>query len=170
MIKNIKTWSVFKMPLWLKWVLFIPIGYLVFKISTLFIYIALAFLFYHISNFQLWILLIVGIPILFPIFYLVSVCLWGSFYIGLSFSPNKTTTWLLAIWFIYTSFKGAIEMCTPVPEELGVVIIQLPCWAYILLQIYFAICLLIAVVVANINIDQDRENKEKVPGEQGKLF
>ncbi|KKP33245.1 MAG: hypothetical protein A2312_00365 [Candidatus Staskawiczbacteria bacterium RIFOXYB2_FULL_32_9] len=141
-----------------RWILFIPVSFIVYWSSTFIVYIGITFLYYFLSQLKWYFL----IPAIFPAFFILSIIaggLWSCFYIGLFLSPNRLLCWLLAGWFIFSALSGISGYCTPIPVSEDKVIIQLPCWAYIILQLYIVICLVISAIIASVNIGE--RNKVK---------
>lgn len=149
----------FKIPMFLRWILFIPISLIIYKIVTLVVYLGATFLFHFLSTLH-WYFLIM---LLFPIIgLLVAVAggVWACFYIGLSFCPNKVLCWLLSAWLMFSAISTIHGYCSPTPQQ-GIDI-SMPCWTYVILQIYIIVSLIIATIVGGKNITNRENNKNRV--------
>jgi hypothetical protein len=129
------------------------------------------FFFYFLSHLH-WYFFILAIFPAFALLVFIAGGLWSCFYIGLSLSPNRMFCWLLTAWFAFSLFSSIPEYCTPIPLLKDAIIIQLPCWAYVALQIYAFISLIVAAIVVNRNFknklvggqikEKDKEKEEQI--------
>ncbi len=148
-----------KIPTFLRWILFIPVTLIIYKIITFVVYLGVTFLFHFLGTLH-WYLLII---ILFPAVILLIIIaggIWACFYLGLSLSPNKLLCWLLSAWLIFSAISTIHGYYSPIPQQ-GIDI-SMPCWAYVILQAYIIISLIMAAIVSGKNISNREDNKNQV--------
>lgn len=131
-----------------RWVIFIPFTIVVYKICTIVVYAGVSFLYYFLSQLPWYFFILALIPVS-ALLTLITGGLWQCFWTGLYLSPNRALCWLLTLWLVFSSFSSITGYCIPIPSSPNSIIIQLPCWAYVTLQIYVVASLVFAAFVVD---------------------
>jgi len=135
-----------------KWILFIPLNVTIYFISYFILYIGVTFLFNKLSGLA-WYSFVPAIFLSFIILILISSGVYSGFYFGLSMKPNKILLWLLSAYFIFKTLSSIPGFCSaPALVELNVADDSLPCWAFIIFQLYFIIILITPTIILSKNL------------------
>lgn len=145
-----KNWKVI-----FKWILFLPVGYLLFSLSQFFVFTGLSFLLFWIKGFSTFWLVILSLGFATPVF-TITVFVFGGAAIGAFYlSPNRTTYWILAVAFLALGFRSVFQYCSvgAIPETATETIIQLPCWIYAVIYLLHAG---IIIAIGSMKKEQDK--------------
>ena len=121
----------------MQWILFLPVGYLLFTLSQFLVFISLSYFLFWVKGFSTFWLLVISLGLATPIFTIMIFILGGAA-MGASYvSPKRIAYWVLAILYLALGFLSVFQYCSvgQIPETATGIIIQLPCWVYIVIYL-----------------------------------
>ena len=117
--------------------LFLPVGYVLFSISQFLVFVGLSYFLFWVKNFSTLWSVIISVGLATPIFTIMVFVFFGAA-IGASYlSPKRITYWLLAGLYLALGFRSVFQYCSvgQIPETATEIIIQLPCWVYVVIYL-----------------------------------